>query len=62
MPQQALTKAEFAALKQLGLSFSRGTIIHVIRDRLMALGYARELMGNLMITNAGNARLTGHRA
>jgi hypothetical protein len=57
MSELAFTQAEFAALMQLGKSFSRGTILPAIRNRLMKLGYAREVLGSLLITNAGTARL-----
>lgn len=52
-----LTADEFAMLKQLGVSFSRGTVPLDIKARLQELGYARELMGNLIITDSGSVRL-----
>jgi hypothetical protein len=56
-----LSVDEFAALKQLGMSFARGTVPSRISDRLKTLGYAAELMGSLIITDNGSARLaTGH--
>ena len=56
---EALSADEFAALKQIGMSFSRGTIPRGIRERLILLGYAREILSYLTITNAGLARLAG---
>jgi hypothetical protein len=52
-----LSVDEFAALKQLGMSFARGTVPLRISDRLKSLGYASEIMGNLIITDSGSARL-----
>jgi hypothetical protein len=52
-----LSADEFAALKQLGMSFARGTVPLRISDRLKRLGYASEIMGNLIITDSGSARL-----
>ena len=52
-----LSVDEFAALKQLGMSFARGTVPLHISDRLKSLGYASEIMGNLIITDSGSARL-----
>jgi hypothetical protein len=52
-----LSVDEFAALKQLGMSFARGTVPLHISDRLKSLGYVSEIMGNLIITDSGSARL-----
>jgi hypothetical protein len=52
-----LSDDEFATLKQLSLSFARGTVPSRISDRLKSLGYANEIMGNLIITDNGSARL-----
>ncbi len=52
-----LNAAEFAALKQLSKSFSRGTIIAPISNRLIKLGYAKDFMSNLIITDEGLSRL-----
>jgi hypothetical protein len=52
-----LSDDEFATLKQLSMSFARGTVPLRISNRLKALGYASEVMGNLIITDNGSARL-----
>jgi hypothetical protein len=52
-----LTHDEFDALRQLSKSFSRGTIVPPISSRLVELGYAKEYMDNLMITDSGLSRL-----
>jgi hypothetical protein len=52
-----LSDDEFAILKQLSMSFARGTVPSRISDRLKVLGYASEIMGNLIITDNGSARL-----
>jgi hypothetical protein len=48
---------EFAALRQLSRSPSRGTIATAISDRLKALGYANEIMETLIITDKVSVRL-----
>lgn len=53
-----LSESEFAALKQLSKSFARGTISEQISGRLVSLGYARDFMSNLVITDEGLSRLT----
>jgi hypothetical protein len=52
-----LSEGEFAALKQISRSFARGTVATPISERLRVLGYANEIMGNLMITDRGLTRL-----
>jgi hypothetical protein len=52
-----LSVVEFTALKQLSKSFARGTIINDIRTRLIKLGYAKDFMSNLIITDEGLLRL-----
>jgi hypothetical protein len=52
-----LDEDEFAALRQLGRSSSRGTIAPAIGTRLKALGYANEIMETLIITDKGSVRL-----
>jgi hypothetical protein len=52
-----LSEDEFAALTQLSKSFARGTVVEQISSRLVKLGYAKEFMSNLMITDSGLARL-----
>ena len=49
---------EFAALRQLGRSSSRGTIATAIGDRLKALGYANVITETLIITERGSVRLS----
>lgn len=52
-----LSENEFAALRQLSRSPSRGTITTAISDRLKALGYANEIMETLVITDKVSVRL-----
>jgi hypothetical protein len=52
-----LSADEFAILRQLSKSFARGTVSSDISKRLRALGYAAELMGNLILTDRGSAKL-----
>jgi hypothetical protein len=56
MPE-VLTKEEFRALKQIGDARERGTIPAKIRDRLILIGYAEEVLGNLVITEDGMMRI-----
>lgn len=55
--QLPLNEDEFAALKQLSMSFSRGTVVPRVSERLIKLGYAKDFMGNLIITDSGLKRL-----
>jgi hypothetical protein len=55
--EHPLSEVEFAALKQLSKSFARGTIVEQISGRLIRLGYAKEFMSNLIITDEGLSRL-----
>jgi hypothetical protein len=52
-----LSEVEFAALKQLSRSFARGTIGGAISSRLIRLGYVKDFMSNLIITESGLLRL-----
>jgi hypothetical protein len=56
-----LSDDEFAVLTQLSKSFARGTVSEAISGRLKSLGYAKELMGSLMITDSGSTRLVAGR-
>jgi hypothetical protein len=53
----ALTKEEFRALKQIGDAREHGTIPTKIRDRLILIGCAKEVLGNLVITEDGMLRI-----
>jgi hypothetical protein len=55
--QSPLSEDDFSALKQLSKSFSRGTVVPRISERLIKLGYAKDFMGNLIITDSGLMRL-----
>jgi hypothetical protein len=54
---EPLNEGEFAALQQLSRSFARGTVGELISQRLIKLGYAKEFMSNLIITDGGLSRL-----
>ena len=56
MPE-VLTKEEFCALKQIGDARERETIPAKIRDRLILIGYAEEVLGNLVIADDGMLRI-----
>jgi hypothetical protein len=55
--EHPLSKVEFAALKQLSRSFARGTIGGAISSRLIRLGYVKDFMNNLIITESRLLRL-----
>jgi hypothetical protein len=54
---EPLNEDEFVALQQLSRSFARGTVGELISQRLIKLGYAKEFMSNLIITDGGLSRL-----
>jgi hypothetical protein len=57
MPE-TLTKEEFKALKQIGDARAEGTTIPTkTRNRLIEIGYAKEVLGGLVITEEGMLRI-----
>jgi hypothetical protein len=56
MPE-TLTKEEFKALKQIGDARAEGTIPTKTRNRLIEIGYAKEVLGGLVITEEGMLRI-----
>jgi hypothetical protein len=52
-----LTREEFAALKQIGDGREPGTIPAKIRERLILIGYVKEVLGGLIVTDEGMKRI-----
>jgi hypothetical protein len=52
-----LTPEEFAALKQIGDARTHGTIPAKIRERLISIGYVKEVLGGLTVTDEGMLRI-----
>ena len=52
-----LTREEFAALKQIGDARKHETIPAKIRERLILIGYAKEVLGGLIVTDEGMLRI-----
>ena len=52
-----LTREEFAALKQIDDAGKPGTIPAKIRERLILIGYAKEVLGGLIVTDEGMLRI-----
>jgi hypothetical protein len=51
---EPLTKEEFAALKRMGGYFPANAPPPIqIQQRLVLLGYAKEILGGLILTDAG---------
>jgi hypothetical protein len=56
LPEQ-LTREEFAALKQIGDARKHGTTPAKIRERLILIGYVKEVLGGLIVTDEGMLRI-----
>jgi len=56
MPE-TLTAEEFKALKQIGDARAKSSIPTKIRDRLIEIGYAKEVFGSPVITEDGMLRM-----
>jgi hypothetical protein len=56
MPE-TLTTEEFKALKQIGDARAKSSIPTKIRDRLIEIGYAKEVFGSPVITEDGMLRM-----
>jgi hypothetical protein len=56
MPE-TLTTEEFKALKQIGDARAKSSIPTKIRDRLIEIGYAKEVFGSPVITEDGMLRI-----
>jgi hypothetical protein len=56
LPDQ-LTPEEFAALKQIGDARQHRTIPAKIRERLILIGYVKEVLGGLIVTDEGMKRI-----
>jgi hypothetical protein len=54
---EPLTREEFAALKQIDDAGKHGTITAKIRKRLILIGYAKEVLGGLIVTDEGMLRI-----
>jgi hypothetical protein len=52
-----LIREEFAALKQIDDAGKHGTITAKIRKRLILIGYAKEVLGGLIVTDEGMLRI-----
>jgi hypothetical protein len=52
-----LTREEFAALKQIGDAMKHETIPAEIRERLILIGYVKEVLGGLIVTDEGMMRI-----
>ena len=60
MPQNtpdALSHEEFKTLKEIGAGTAR-SIPSAHRERLIRLGYVKELLGNLILTEDGLTRIS----
>jgi len=57
MVEMPLSEDELRALKQIGDARSRSTIRTGVRERLIAKGYAKDVLGSLVITDEGMLRL-----
>jgi hypothetical protein len=57
MPEKPLSEDELRALKQIGDARSRSTIPTRVKERLIAKGYAKDVLGSLVITDEGMLRL-----
>jgi hypothetical protein len=57
MPEKPLSDDELRALKQIGDVRSRSTIPTRVKERLIAKGYAKDVLGSLVITDEGMLRL-----
>jgi hypothetical protein len=57
MPEQPLSEDELRALKQIGDARSRSTIPTRVIERLIAKGYAKDVLGSVVITDEGMHRL-----
>lgn len=55
--KKSLTAEEFASLKEVGKGLMQGTIPDVHRKKLISVGYIKEGLGGLMLTDAGKLRL-----
>jgi hypothetical protein len=52
-----LSPEEFASLKEVGRGVMQRIIPDDHRERLITLGYIREVIGSLTVTNIGRMRL-----
>jgi hypothetical protein len=52
-----LTREEFAALKQIDDAGKPGTIPAKIRERLILVGYVKEVLAGLIVTDEGMLRI-----
>jgi hypothetical protein len=52
-----LTEEEFKALKRIGDARAKGAISDKMRDRLIEIGYAKEVHGDLVVTEEGMLRI-----
>jgi hypothetical protein len=52
-----LTREEFAALKQIDDAMEYGTIPVEIQERLILIGYVKEVLGGLIVTHEGMLRI-----
>ena len=52
-----LTREQFAALKQISDGRNHITITAEIRERLILIGYAKEILGGLIVTDEGMSRI-----
>jgi len=50
---EPLTEAEFAALKQIVASSPFCSVEPQTRERLISMGYAKEILGSLIVTAEG---------
>jgi hypothetical protein len=50
---EPLTKEEFAVLKRIGYFLANAPPSNQIQQRLVLLGYAKEILGRLVLTDAG---------
>jgi len=57
-----LTREEFAALKQISDGRNHITITAEIRERLILIGYAKEVLGGLIVTDEGMLRRAHQKA
>jgi CHASE2 domain-containing sensor protein len=56
LPEQ-LTREEFASLKQLAMPESTELPPAKIRERLILIGYVKEVLGGLIVTDEGMLRI-----
>ena len=57
MVEMPLSEDELRALKQIGDARSRSTIQTRVRERLIAKGYAKDVLSSPVITDEGMLRL-----